>query len=250
MRGSWKDDYKISSDYTDFRAQCRLSSLLALMQRAADAHVDDMGVPWQEMKDSGMGWMLITLDIEFKRMPRILETVSIQTWNKGTKGVLWLRDYRVRDADGNLMIQSRSVWALVDVGKRKILRPSAFPYRLDVHAEESIGDVPDKVQVPPDVPLSEAYRMQVRYSGIDANGHLNNSRYADICLDALDEEELKLSLHNFRITYHNEARMGDDILVLRSDLSEGSIYFRGESTEGKPFFEACLVVGLQEKSSL
>ncbi|MBP1155002.1 MULTISPECIES: acyl-ACP thioesterase domain-containing protein [unclassified Paenibacillus] len=244
MRGSWKDDYKISSDYTDFRGQCRLSSLLALMQRAADAHVENMGVPWQEMKDSGMGWMLITLDIEFKRMPQILETISIQTWSKGTKGVLWLRDYRVLDEAGSLILQSRTVWALVDVGKRKILRPSAFPYQLDVHSEESIGDVPDKVQVPSDVLLHEAYQVRVRYSGIDANGHLNNSRYVDICMDALTEEELnRISPRTFRITYHNEARMGDDILLLRSELSEGSIYFRGEFQDGKPVFEACMVLG-------
>lgn len=242
MRGSWKDDYKISSDYTDLRSQCRLSSLLALMQRAADAHVEYMGVPWKEMRDSGMGWMLITLDIEFQRMPQILEQISIQTWSKGTKGVLWLRDYRVLDEEGGLILQSRTVWALVDVEKRKILRPSAFPYQLDVHSDESIGDVPDKVQVPPDVRLHEAYQMRVRYSGIDANGHLNNSRYADICMDALTEEEiLQISPQTFRITYHNEARMGDDIRVKRSELSEESIYFRGEFQDGKPVFEACLI---------
>lgn len=240
----WNENYLIHSNDIDYKSEARLSVLLALMQRTADADLERLGATRDQMIAAGMGWMLITMELRFQRMPIALEDISIQTWNKGPKGALWQRDFRMMDHEGKTIAEACSIWALVDISKRKVLRPSAFPFEVPIKADDSVGEAPDKVKIPEDTVMQEAYLSVVRYSGIDANGHLNNSRYADLCMDTLRKEELdKLNIKSFKITYQHEALAGDEMRIYRSDAVDGMFYFRGQAPDGVSFFEACMVTG-------
>ncbi|MNH39600.1 Acyl-ACP thioesterase [compost metagenome] len=98
----------------------------------------------------------------------------------------------------------------------------------------------DKVLIPADIPLEEAYRYQVRYSGLDNNGHLNNARYVDLCCDALTLEEWEESkLSGLQITYVQEAKYGEEFSILRNCRTEQEVFVRGQNGE-RVFFEARL----------
>lgn len=236
----WRENFLVHTSEADFRSNCRLTVLLDMLQLTADSAVNALGVSWESLLDAGMGWMLITLDLEVKRIPKLGESVTVQTWNKGTKGPLWQRDYRIFDEQGNEAAVARSVWALVDIHKRKILRPSAMPVQIEAYTADSVGDMPEKCVIPVETALVRAFEYEVKYSGLDINGHLNNARYADLCYDALLEDELTtLSLVRFQITYLKECKWGDKLEVLRSDCEDGKIYVRGQTTEAV-CFDACL----------
>ena len=241
MIEKWTEDYTIQSVDADFKGDCRWSSLLSILQRAADRHIEALGISREEMIERGMGWMLITLELEMRRMPRDMETVYVDTWSRGSKGALWHRDYRIKNGDGEFLGEGRSVWALVDIHKRKILRPSMFPYEVPI-GQETVGELPSKAVLPEGVQLDDAYTYTVRYSGIDTNGHLNNARYADLCFDVLDEQELREGqVTGFKITYHNEARLKDTMLIKRSAEENNRVYVQGTSPDGTNFFEAAIV---------
>lgn len=241
MLAKWTDTITIQSDDVDYNSVIRWSSLLSLMQRAADGHIEALGVSREQLVENGMGWMLITLEVEMAGLPRYMDVMEISTWSRGSKGALWYRDYRFNNAAGEEIGIARSVWALVDIQKRKIMRPSAFPYEVPVHSE-SVGNLLDKAVVPEGTLLEDAYLHTVRYSGIDSNGHLNNARYADLCLDTLTTEELKRNVTRFKITYHQEARLGDEITLRRSSEVDNTIYVHGLFLEGANFFEAAIVL--------
>ncbi|AOZ93566.1 acyl-[acyl-carrier-protein] thioesterase [Paenibacillus crassostreae] len=241
MGNMWTEEHLIYSNEIDHKANCRLSTLLSLMQRAADGNVEQMGGSRDEMLSRNMGWMLTTIDLTCQIIPKFNDTIKISTWNKGTKGPLWLRDYKILDENNQEIAKACTLWALVDIVKRKVLRPSAYPFDIHSNLEDSAGSIPDKMTIADDILLHDAYSITVRYSGIDSNGHLNNARYADICMDALTVEELdNMTIQGFKISYHHEAKMGEEIHILRSDVIEGMIYFKGQSTEGSCYFDACL----------
>jgi acyl-ACP thioesterase len=153
---------------------------------------------------------------------------------------LWQRDYRIYDKQGIEIAAARSTWALVDILKRKLLRPSALPIQVNHYVGDSVGDIPEKVSVPMDIPLEEAYRYQVRYSGLDSNNHLNNARYGDLCSDVLTPEEWESRLlRRFRITYVQEAKFGDEVMIQRSPVMRGNVFVQGQA-ETALFFAACL----------
>ncbi|WP_232381009.1 acyl-[acyl-carrier-protein] thioesterase [Paenibacillus tianjinensis] len=239
----WTEDFTVHASDTDFQSKGKLSFLLDIMQRAADSAVGSLGLSIDKMLEARMGWMVITLIVDIHRLPLPNEMLKVHTWSKGNKGALWQRDYRIFDENSVEIASARSIWALVDIDKRKILRPSALPIAVEPYLEDSVGSLPDKVVIPADVPLQEAYRYQVRYSGLDNNGHLNNARYVDLCCDALTLEEWEESkLTGLQITYAQEAKYGEEISIVRSSRTEEGIYVRGQD-EGRVFFEACLRFG-------
>ncbi|MEC0173168.1 acyl-[acyl-carrier-protein] thioesterase [Paenibacillus graminis] len=236
----WTEQHSVHASDTDYRSQGKLAFVLDMMQRAADSAVGGLGVSLEQMLETGIGWMLITLELEFKRMPRAKDLLTIHTWSKGTKGALWQRDYRIFDGNQMEIANARSVWALVDIAKRKILRPSALPAKVEHYNGDSVGGMPQKVRIPPELSLVEAYRYQVRYSGLDNNSHLNNARYGELCTDTLSLKEWEqLELASFRISYLQEATFGDEMVILRTPITDQGMFVRGQSG-GTIFFEACL----------
>jgi len=236
----WIEQFSVHASDTDYRSKGKLSFIMDIMQRAADSAVGKLGISMEEILNAGMGWMMITLDLEFKRIPRPNDQLSVRTWSKGTKGALWQRDYRIFDGDGIEIATARTIWALVDIEKRKILRPNALPVELKHYSGDSVGDFPNKVAIPSDIKLEEVYKYCVRYSGLDTNGHLNNARYGDLCSDALTLSEWdSAELKRFQITYLNEAKFGDELSILRTSVTDDGIFVRGQNSD-TVFFEACV----------
>lgn len=226
----WTAQQRVHASDADYRSDAKLSFILDVMQRAADSAVDGLGISLEKLLEAGMAWMLITLDVQFVRMPRPNELLTIRTWSKGTKGPLWQRDYRIFDEHNHEIASARSIWALVDTAKRKILRPSALPVEVEHYTQDSVGEPPEKVSVPSEVLMEEVYTYQVRYSGLDNNGHLNNAKYGDLCCDVLSLEEWEgRSIKGFSITYLQEATYGQEIKVMRSLLINEETYVQGFS---------------------
>ncbi|MBW4081915.1 acyl-[acyl-carrier-protein] thioesterase [Paenibacillus sp. S150] len=236
----WTEQFVVQSSDTDYRSQGKLSFILEIMQRTADAAVNALGLSLEQMRGAGMGWMLITLELEIRRMPRLSDQLTVQTWSKGTKGALWQRDYRIYDINHEEVAVARSIWALVDIEKRKILRPTALPVPVIHYEGDSVGAMPDKVTISDHISLQNAYNYQVRFCGLDSNYHLNNARYGEICCDALSLEEWGVrELKRFRITYVQEARFGEEIQIQRSASIAEGIFVQGAAGD-KLLFTACL----------
>lgn len=237
----WTEQHIVHASDTDYLSNGKLSFILDMMQRAADSAVSGLGLSLEKMLAARMGWMMITLDLEFQRTPRQNDLLSIRTWSKGTQGALWMRDYRIFDSSSIEIASARSIWALVDIDKRKILRPTALPIQVEPYHGDSVGSMPNKVVIPSGLYMEEVYRYQVRYSGLDNNNHLNNARYGDLCCDVLSLNEWEVSdLQRFRITYIQEAKFGDEISICRSPVTSEGVFVRGQGG-GTVFFEACLL---------
>ncbi|KAA9005102.1 acyl-ACP thioesterase [Paenibacillus spiritus] len=243
----YEGKYTVHSSDTDFRSKGKLSFLLDIMQRAADSAVQDYQVSLAEMLKLNMGWMLMTLDLEIRRMPTVEDELVVRTWSKGTKGALWQRDFRILATKAGAeegteagkaeeIAVARTIWALVDTGKRKMLRPSAFPVPVEHYTEDSVGAFPAQVKAPEGTEWQEVYPYIVRYSGLDQYGHLNNARYGDLCCDVLELEEWRgIDLKHFRITYVQEATVGAEIGLQRAKLKEGCLAVRGWNGEAVCF---------------
>lgn len=234
----WNESHKVDASDTDVHGNARLSFILDMLQRAADSALEGMGVSLRDLLKAQMGWMLMTLDVEIKRLPRQGDRLSVRTWSKGTKGPLWQRDYRVYGQAGEEILSARSTWALVDVIKRKILRPNTLQAEVHHYSGDSVGEMPEKVAIPEGLKLEEVYRYQVRYSGLDNYGHLNNAKYGDVCCDALPLELFRTGkLRQFRITYMHEAAYEDEIEVNLGQINDSEFCLRGAQGD-KVFFEA------------
>lgn len=235
----WEESHRVFASDTDFQGRGKLSYLLDLMQRAADSAVAAMGVPLEQLLEHGMGWMMTMLELEVWRSPKAGEELVVRTWSKGTKGPLWQRDYRIISETGEELVRARTLWVLVDIQKRKMLRPQALPVQVQHYTEESAGEMPVRRPAPEHLDWTEETVYLVRYSGLDHYGHLNNARYADLVCDTLPMEVFESrEVRRFHIAYLNEAKGGAGVRV-RYAAEASAFWFKGD-TDHKAIFEAWL----------
>ena len=70
-------------------------------------------------------WVLSRLHVRFSRIPDWREQITIETWpSDRTGGIRAQRDFRVLDADHNVIGEAGSLWLLLS---KKTKRPSAHP---------------------------------------------------------------------------------------------------------------------------
>lgn len=101
-----------------------------------------------------------------------------------------MRNYWVEDENGEEIAAIYSLWTLIDLKKRRIIKPEKagiilpeiVPYKYTINNYNEIFN---------DVELSYVMNRTVLYSDIDVNQHLNNSRYFEWAFDAIPVEFFK-----------------------------------------------------------
>jgi len=88
--------------------------------------------------------------------------------------------------------------------------------------------------------LSQTMTRPVYYSDVDINGHMNNTKYADIACDAVHYERFRdVFLSEVQINYLQESFPEDEILVFCAEAAD-AYYVRGADAGGQSRFEARL----------
>lgn len=162
----------------------RLSAMLQLQQEIGERHMDENGLSFAVLRDKGLAFVVTRLKSHITRLPEMGEEVILSTWHREVKGVQFFRNYVFTDKAGNPLIDSVTAFALVDTNTHRLLRPDAL-------GDLCFPDQPDKVNACPDPgkevapPLTEVAVLRPRWSELDPNGHVNNTRYADFLCDTI-----------------------------------------------------------------
>ena len=126
--GVWYE-YKTEIDTRDVdgHSRCRPSALLGYLQEAATLAAESRGFGREVLMERyGAFWMLARLWYELKRPLRWGEELTVHTWHRGGKGASMYRDFDLY-VNGEYVGQAVSVWALVSLRERKMLRLSQIP---------------------------------------------------------------------------------------------------------------------------
>lgn len=241
--------YDIAPDYTwEIRIhmfetgpdrRLRLSSLLKLQQEVGELQFAAGGLGYNELFRHGMAFLLTRTRSRIHRAPQMGETVFLRTWHRDSKGAQFYRCYQFLDSEGRSLIDSVTAFALVDVHSHKLLRPTVFR-EFGLHEQpERQSACPDPVKWRLPDGLLPAGERTVRWSDIDANGHLNNAVYADIACDALPGGMAGRRVTEFSIAFVHEAVEGETLQLRAGVAPAAGSAQRGASSEGAP----CWVAG-------
>lgn len=199
----------------------KLASVLTvcdLLQEAAGEHARSIGVESFGLADGASAtWVLSRLRVRMERKPRMRETVTIETWPSDLDGLRAFRDFRITGKDGDELATATSVWFLIDPARR---RPVRLPARMEGFA---LRDRPRALTLAsstltaPDSPETER-TFAVRRSDLDRVGHVNNVRFVEWALEALDDDA---GLQDIDVQYRAEAVYGDTVVSRASALADG-----------------------------
>ena len=238
-------EYKTNIDTraVDGLSRCRPSALLGYLQEAATLAAESRGFGREVLLEKhGAFWMLARMWYRLDRPLRWGEELTIHTWHRGGKGASMYRDFDLY-VDGKPVGEAVSLWVLVRLEDRKMLRLSQIPELEGTSGGERNKDIQlSKLRLPEEMDLAE--RRMMHYSDTDINAHVNNTRYADFACDAIRADLLPedVFVAGMQLGYHAECRPGE-VIDLYTTRQEQSCFVHGIDETGKSRFDVQIFLG-------
>lgn len=210
---------------------------MQLMQDAATAHAEEIGVGWRNMDKHGLLWVLSKVHVVFDRpLTRADSTFTLYTWPLAPNRFYSERCF-VAERDGEQVFRATSMWMMIDRESRKIVPAEKMnEFFHGEYATDKVEGVGDFARVRYDETFTHAYSKTVRRSDLDLNGHVNNTNYVTYALDVLQPAE---KIKSVQIVYNKELVFGDVV----------EVYFKREgrcvTVVGLRKGETCFTVVLQ-----
>ncbi len=178
---------KIHNHYTDFRGSLFVKILCDLLNDVAEEQTELLGVDVGTLNKEGQTWMLHRLHLVLGRMPGKDEEVTIETWPSGIDRLFTLRDYRMLQPGVGELVRGTSEWMLIDLNRRRPVRPSGKLTELSTH------HAIEKIEIPYRLNEKEVREMEMSccrpfvatFDNIDFNGHVTQASYMRWLTNAL-----------------------------------------------------------------
>ena len=184
--------FTISSYDVDATRKASFQSICRYMQEIAALHAEHMGLGFHAMMKQGRAWVLAQMIISMEELPLYQEKITIKTWSNGPDGRFAIRDFLISNEKDKVIGKASSSWLVIDVEQKSICRlDDYFPGHLYQNIDYVLGRKPGRVKSLKEGEIKGS--LEVKFSDLDINGHVNNVRYFDFIMDAFS--------HDFRMNH-------------------------------------------------
>ena len=228
--------HKVSIHEIDINGNLYPSVLLTLMQEAAHGQFDEAGNNIKTMRtEKNLGLWVTRIAISvYDKIGEDDVVCARSSPTNDSRGLMFNRCYQLVRGD-EVVAEAISVWTLLDTKEMKPIRFSDTDFGMPFEDPIEIS-APARFPFPRDMELVEAGRHKVRYSDIDYNQHLTNTRYPNLICDMLPSLDGK-RVSEFSISFVNQAETGEDLTFLVGE-ADGAYYVRSLRSDGKVNVEA------------
>jgi len=162
--------------------------LMNILQDIAAEHAMKLGFGVNDLADKGLAWFLGRLTVRVDRFPRWDECIIVKTWPCGGKGLMCFRDFEITDSAGDIIAAASSGWLVVDLNRRRPLRPNRTLGDIPVNPKRALQTDFEEIDEPGQCQFSKIF--EPRFGEIDLNNHINNSIYFTWASESMPREIL------------------------------------------------------------
>lgn len=227
----YQKKYYIGSNDVDQFLELKLPVFFRMMQDIATEHAEVLNIGKANTLDKGLYWVITRIEIDIKRMPKYLSTVTLKTYPGDDLRFIFPRYFVLEDEKGEVLLRASSTWMVLHKENHRVCLNPFKDFKADPEHYEGELELPNKVNSDEDIVLVE--QRKVRYSDIDLNGHLNNTKYIDYIVDIHDSDFYKKNrIAHFVINYEKELK-DNNVLSIYSN-NKNPEYIKGDM-EGTSF---------------
>ena len=220
----------------DFKDDLKVSAALAYFEEVACASADELGFGYAFVKPRGYAFMVSNMCCEFLQPIPLGMIARVKTWPLVPSHATFRREYQITDKEGKLYANASSRWCLIDMVNGKLLPSKAIDNQdySTYNTAKVLEDVQWKI---PSFKQEEGelkFVLTIANSEYDHNMHVNNTRYADYCLNCFSVAELSdKKLKKFSITYVKQCKEGETLSFYRKQQENGSYLAHGFNEKGE-----------------
>ena len=177
--------YSVRSYEPRMDGRVSIASVCNHLQDIASRHADSLGFGFEGLQQSGHFWVLARLHLMMDRLPGYGEQSRILTWPSGNERLVALRDFLIHDGHGQVG-RATSSWVTVNAETHRPDRPDTVLNRRFIPEREHALTFPSKA-VTRLKDGEHTAAITARRADMDINGHVNNVKYVEFCLEAVPE---------------------------------------------------------------
>jgi len=214
----WQETMPVRFGAIDRSDRLTVDSVFQFLQEAAISHAENLGAGREDMARTSQGWILSRMTVIVNKRPKYCDTITVRSWPRGWDKLFAIRDYEIKDTNDTAVVSARSAWLIVDMEKRRPLRPQSVMDNLPLNEglEALSAEAEGAAGLPERDNLQKASERKALYTDLDYNGHVNNVRYIQWIEDIVDSELLENAERiRFDINYLSEI-MGGEVIELLS----------------------------------
>ena len=214
MKVRWHD--------TDAYRYVRPSEILVYMQETANRQLDNAGLSLDNLRDTKkLAFILSKIKLVFHKQLFAYDEIDARTWTCDSRGYTFNRCFDIHK-NGELVAEAISFWALIDLNEKKLVRSDNFS--LGVENDKLLDiSVPRRIKPPEEEPTLLGTR-NIRYSDIDYNMHMNNTRYPNMLCDFMPIDKIP-KIREMTLEFLHESAFGDT-LTFYGTTKDGRYYFK------------------------
>lgn len=232
------EHYRVPIHDTDANNIASASAVLRYMQEAAHRQFEKHHPTLEELRRDGKAFLLSKLNMSIYQPIFAYEEVTAESWPCESKGVSFLRCGRVL-RDNVIVAELSSIWALVNINEKKLLKVSDLDW--DVTNDDPLElDIPARIKIPKDMPMSLVGERMIMYSDLDVNEHMNNTNYPDMLCDYLPDMKGRRVI-SISLNYASELQYGESAKIYLG-MSDGAYFVRVIKENGVTGAEAEIVL--------
>lgn len=225
MKVNYSKDYEVNYYDVDYSLNCTVSKLLGMFADIGNRHMEELGCSVEELLNEGMTWVYYNYKIDVKRYPKFGEKITLNTVAEWFKKFYAKRSYEIKDEMGNVIVSGESIFVMLDLEKRKVIRIPKSQYEVfKVEKDTKETFTLPRLKDIDEVNFNEEFK--VRYSDIDVNKHVNNTKYVEWSLETIPENILfGYNLKSLNVIFEKECKYGENINVYTkiTELEDGNI---------------------------
>ncbi len=237
MEPIFQKEFEITDHCTDRYGRLKPSVLLFFAQEIAGMHCTQLSVDYDTLIRQRLIWAVTRHKVQITRLPKLGETIRVETWPMPTTRVAYPRSVVAYDQQGNECFRSVSLWVLMDLDSRRMILPGKSGISV-------LGTIRGgELAIPGGLiarPLGSRRSRTVCFTDLDRNGHMNNTRYLDWIDDLLPSAfHAGQTVKEFTVCYLSEAREGQTLSMQWDFQEDGCLqvdaYRPGEDKDERIF---------------
>lgn len=212
----------VGPSFCDHKSALSIPSAFDLFMDMAAEHAEGIGVGAGFMMQQGMFWLTAKTRIHMYKRAYMMQDIILETWPLKPRGVQEIRDYRIKDSEGNLIAEGKTQWAMMNMKTGGLVKfDEFFPSGIDF-VEESVLDEPF-ARISEDISdCAEFSSYSIRSVDIDLGGHMNNVAYVRALFGAFDSKELdEMKIRDCEICYKHSCYEGDKLTFYKRKTGSG-----------------------------
>lgn len=211
---------------SDFMDNLSLQGIMQRFQEASEDYTESLHCSCSFLSERyGISWMLALMHLEMYDYPHTGDMIETRLWPVERDSILMPWYYVLSDGNGRIYGAACQSWMIVDIHKRKILKPSALPAEIIPDTDHDKPCIPAKKKIVMPENMTSIGNHPVVYSDTDMNGHMNNTKYTATIMDAFPEDfHRQHVVKEFDCFFKKETSIGHNLELFASDLKNREVF--------------------------